>query len=187
MILGALTDHQVNVVIGIAGAAATLGAVIVTAVLARWSDATNRRRDRYSAAVETLVAWCEYPYRVRRRTSDAVEELARLAELGHDLQQRLRCHETWIATESHFAARVFGETLDDISGLVAPATTEAWASPPVTAAAGMNLDGWGPGRSTIVRVERLRSAIECRFGWRRLCGPLHPGVQRRAPSNFARN
>jgi hypothetical protein len=43
----------------------------------------------------------------------------------------------------------------------------------------MNLNGWGPGRETTPHVDRLRSAIACRFGWRRLARPFHFGVQRR--------
>jgi hypothetical protein len=179
MTLATLTDTQVKIIIACLGAAATILAVFITAALSRWSQATNRRRDHYASAVETLEAWSEYPYCVRRRTSDTPEELGRLANLGHDLQQQLRCHETWIATESRFVARAFREALEDITALVGPATKDAWNTGPITRAADMNLNGWGPGRETTPHVDRLRSAIACRFGWRRLARPFHFGVQRR--------
>ena len=58
--------------------AAVLGA-IVTMILTRVNEATNRRRDRYAEAVQTLVAWTEYPYRERRRTDDSPATLTALA------------------------------------------------------------------------------------------------------------
>ena len=150
-------------------------AAIATSILGRWAEATERRREAYAAAVKTLVAWLEYPYRIRRRTSDTPEELARLAGLGHDLQEDLRCHQTWIASESARVAAEYRDALNTISVLVAPACVEAWRTPPVTTAEGMVLGTWGPGPTGMDSVIRVQRAIAERFGYRRLT----PRVRRR--------
>jgi hypothetical protein len=140
---------------------------IATMLVIRAGEATNRRRDRYAEAVQTLVAWIEFPYRVRRRTDDAPETLAALASLGHDLQERLACHEAWIATERPDIARVYAEARATITDAVVPAIKEAWESAPVTTPSEMNLNGWGPGTECKQAIADVQHTIESRFGMRR--------------------
>jgi hypothetical protein len=161
----------VPLLVGLLGLVGVLATVAVSTISGRWAQATNRRRDAYAAAVKTLVGWAEYPYRIRRRTSDDPNELARLVGIGHDLQEQLRCHQTWIATESHRVAGVYREALAAITAQVAPACNDAWASPPITTSADMNLGDWGP-HDTLPSILRLQSAIAGRFGWRRVAGLL---------------
>ena len=122
---------------------------------------------KYADAVRLLVRWAEYPYRVRRRTSDAPEELARLAELGHELQEQLQCHQTWVQAENHHVGTLYAKTMASIKNRIAPATAEAWRSEPVETGDGMVLSGWGPG-SIDDLLGDLNAAIERRFRWRRL-------------------
>jgi len=143
-------------------------AAVATSVLGRWAQATEQRRESYAAAVKALVAWLEYPYRIRRRTSDGPEELARLAGLGHDLQERLRCHQTWIETESGRVAKAYRDALASLGAVVGPACTEAWRTPPVTTSGGMVLGAWGPGTEGMPSVIAVQQAVRQRFGYRRL-------------------
>ena len=140
---------------------------IATMVVTRAAEATNRRRDRYAEAVQTLVAWIEFPYRVRRRTDDDPATLAALADRGHDLQERLACHEAWIATEHPDLAGTYADSRAAIGAIVGPAVTEAWQCPPVLEPADMNLDGWGPGAECRDVIAKLQHEIENRFGIRR--------------------
>lgn len=146
--------------------------IILTAAVTRWSDATARRRDAYAAAVATLVAWIEFPYRIRRRTSDSPDELARLAGLGHDLQERLSCHTTWIGSESQRMGLRYGETLAAISRLTSDANTEAWRSAPATHGSDMVLGDWGPGSGGRELVRAFQRTVAWRFGYRRAVGWL---------------
>jgi hypothetical protein len=167
----------VPLLVGLLGLVSVVITAAVSTIGGRWAQATNRRRDAYAAAVKTLVAWAEFPYRIRRRTSDDPDELARLVGIGHDLQEQLRCHQTWITTESHWVAAIYRQAMAAITAQVAPACNDAWASQPIAASAGMNLGGWGP-HDTLSSILRLQSAIACRFGWRRAAGlfGLHPGI-----------
>jgi hypothetical protein len=143
-------------------------AAIVTLVLTRASDAANRRRDRYATAVATLVAWIELPYRVRRRTGDSPETLTSLADRAHDLQEQLACHEAWISTENSDVAAVYAEARKTIGALVGASLQEAWNSPAITTAAGMNLGEWGPGKACAATVSAVQNAAANRFGLKRL-------------------
>jgi len=154
-----------SVVIPVIVAALT---AIVTLVVTRVSDASNRRRDQYAAAVATLVAWIELPYRVRRRTNDHAETLNGLADRAHDLQERLACHEAWISTENGDVAAIYADARKTIGTLVAAALEEAWNSPAITTPAGMNLGEWGPGKDCVAAVASVQTAITTRFGWNRL-------------------
>lgn len=167
----------VPLLIGLLGLAGVIVTAAVSAISGRWAQATNRRRDAYATAVKTLVAWAEYPYRIRRRTSDDPDELTRLVGIGHDLQEQLRCHQTWITTESRWVAGIYREAMTAITAQVAPACNDAWAAEPITTGAGMNLGGWGP-HDVLPSILRLQSVIACRFGWRRAASllGLHPSI-----------
>ena len=163
----------VAVVAGAVGAAAAM-------FFGRWTDATNRRRETYAAAVQTLFAWAEYPYRIRRRTSDSPEELSSLAERGHDLQEKLRWYESWITTESRWLGSVYSQVVRDVGQHVGPAASEAWGSPAITTAQEMVLGGWGPpGCSQVIGEFQL--AVTWRFGLRRAFGWI-PGTSRPTPA-----
>lgn len=158
-----------SVVVPIVVAAGTaVITALVTMVVTRANAAASLRRDRYAQAVQSLVAWVEFPYRVRRRTDDSPETLSTLASLAHDLQERLACHQAWIGTEHPALARTYERTLAAINEVVGPAVTEAWGTPPVISAAGMNLGPWGPAAATRRPIAELQRAVEGRFGGRRL-------------------
>ena len=148
---------------------------VAAAFLGRWSDATSRRRATYASAVQNLYSWAEFPFRIRRRTSDSPDELSKLADLGHELQERLRWSEAWITTESRWLAIIFSRTLRQLSHAVGPAASEAWRSPPALCAADMVLDGWGPADYGDC-IDRFQRATSWRFGIRRLISRLsvHP-------------
>lgn len=154
----------VAVIAGVLGA--SLGAFF-----GRWSEATDRRRTTYAEAVRTLFSWAEYPYRIRRRTTDSPDELSRLADIGHDLQERLRWHEAWIAAESRWMASTFRAIAAEINADVGPACSAAWNCPPITSGAEMVLGNWGPKDPTPLLCA-LEEAVSWRFGPRRLVGWL---------------
>jgi hypothetical protein len=185
-----LEKVAVPLLVAFIGLTGVLAANTITMIAGRWTQATNRRRDAYAAAIATLVAWAEYPYRIRRRTSDDPAELARLAALGSDLQEQLRCHQTWIITESKWVATIYRQAITQVGTRVSPANRDAWTSPAITTPAAMNLNGWGPG-DLLPIIDWVQSAIACRFGWRRLVGVVgwHPGVQppRRQPKSQAQD
>jgi hypothetical protein len=158
---GANTTLQVLAVIG-----PILG-VLLGAAATRWADTRNKRREHYGEAVRVLVRWSEYPYRIRRRTSNAPEEFARLAELGHELQEQLQCHRTWVQAESQRVGKLYAEAIAAIKERTALATAEAWRAEPVRDGDGMVLNGWGPDSIEDV-LTKLDNAIASRFGWRRL-------------------
>lgn len=137
----------------------------------RLGASADRRRDHYAQAVQTLVAWIEFPYRVRRRTDDSADTLHALADLGHDLQERLACHQAWIAAEKPATARRYAEVRSAVGACVGTATSEAWTRPPVTTSAEMNLNGWGPAQECAPFIISLQHEIEHRFGFRRLTRP----------------
>lgn len=184
-----LTTAQISLLVAGIGLVGVVVTAILGAALGRWAEATNRRRSQYADAIATLVAWAEYPYRIRRRTSDDPAELARLADLGHDLQERLRCHHTWIATEKAAAADAYKSVWSRISARTGPAARDAWACAPIVRAANMNLNGWGPQDST-AELDVLQRVIAARFGLSRLM-PWLPWRrartlrQRSSPTNAA--
>ena len=153
--------------------AAVLGA-IVTMTLTRVNEATNRRRDRYAEAVQTLVAWTEYPYRVRRRADDTPATLTALANHGHDLQERLALHEAWIATEHPALAKTYAATRATLDRLVGPLISEAWDHRPTGKASAMNLRGWGPSDECREAIAEVQREIQNRFGLRRFKLRMNP-------------
>jgi hypothetical protein len=148
----------------------TVVAAILTHALTGLRAGAAARRDRYAQAVKLLVARLEYPYRIRRRTSDDPETLTALAAAGHDLQERLAEMRAWITAESRLLGEVFDHCLNTLDASVKQACQDAWDSPPISAAAEMNLNDFGPGKQqhAITLMER---AIAYRFGARRLLPP----------------
>lgn len=140
---------------------------LITSVLGNLRTAATARREGYAKAVRSLTARAEYPYRVRRRVSDDPEVLAALVERGHDLQEQLAACRTWVASENRALGTMFEAALARIDKTVGPAIKDAWNQPPISTAAGMNLNGWGPGDQW-THVAELERAVTYRFGWRRL-------------------
>jgi hypothetical protein len=170
----------VPIVVAVIGLIGALGAAAVSFAFTRLSDAAARRRDGYAEATRDLLAWAEYPFRIRRRTSDDPAELTRLANKGHELQEALRYRQAWTAAENPWLGQVFAEIRSDLGAIVGPACVEAWNTAPVTAAAGMNLNGWGP-PDVEPHLARFETALRFRFGWRRLPAAFrwHPGANPR--------
>lgn len=147
------------------------GAVVVAALVPRWSEARNHRRDHYANAVQALVAWAEFPYRVARRTSNAPEVLSRLAQRGHDLQEDLACHLAWVAAENRRLGDLYCLVADALREATRPALQAAWEREPATQPVAMNI---GALRTDEIAVRglilRLHRAIRHRFGLRRAVG-----------------
>jgi hypothetical protein len=152
--------------VGVPVAVAILTAT-ATLLINHVGAAADRRRDHYAQAVQTLVAWVEFPYRIRRRTNDSSETIGALADLGHDIQERLACHEAWIGADRPRLAEEYARVRGEVGALVGPAAEEAWTLPPVGAPAGMNLGEWGPGAEAKPLIAELQLAIERRPRLRR--------------------
>lgn len=144
-----------------------LAGQLLTTSVARLREDAGLRRDRYAEAVGLLVARIEYPYRIRRRVDDDATTLAALAELGHDLQERLARTQAWVATESRAVADVFDACVRNLDMPFKAACRQAWEAPPIAAAAQMNLNGFGLGSQQTL-VANLERAAAYRFGARRL-------------------
>lgn len=146
---------------------ASLLAAVLTSVLTGLRGLATARRDNYAAVVESVVAWAEYPYRVRRRTDDEPATMTRLVELGSDLQENVARRRAWVETESPAVGEEIGRVIENVRSRVGPSIAEAWRTPPVTSAAGMNVSPFGPGDLS-QELDRLHGAIKWRFGLRRL-------------------
>lgn len=162
---GSSTNTWVVVTLTLLGSSVMAG--LITSVLGNLRAGAAARREGYANAVRSLIARGEYPYRVRRRVSDDPDMLAALVSRGHDLQEELAACRTWVGSEHQALGDLFDKALADIDATVKQATADAWNQAPITAASGMNLNGWGPGDqwSHLACLER---AIAYRFGWRRL-------------------
>lgn len=145
----------------------TVLATLVTTIVTGLRSSSSARRDGYAAAVEAVVAWFEFPYRVRRRTSDAAESLGALANLGHDVQERLAGRLAWVATENDVVSETFDAVLAGVRSRVGDSVAEAWNTPAVAAAPEMNVSPFGPG-SIQTDLVKLHVAISYRFGLRRM-------------------
>lgn len=157
-----------TILVGVAGA----GAALLVALAGRISEERNRRRDLYAEAVKTLIAWTEYPFQVRRRTSDEPDELRRLVDRGHDLQEGLAYHETWLAADKAFLGDLYGDVVARVKERTHDPIADAWTGPPRDSPTKMNLgDWWTPDFTE--ELDTLRGAIANRFGWRRLLAALH--------------
>lgn len=155
-----------------------LATAVGTQIISRLSDAANRRRDRYSALVRTLVAWIEFPYRVRRRVDDNPTTLAGLAAIGHELQEQLAGDQAWVLAESRHVGKVYLEVRRAINKQVGPAIADAWNLPPVSRPSEMVLGTWGPNAAVTADLNHLEASVGRRFGWRRAGAAV--GVGRKA-------
>jgi len=162
VIVASVVSVSTNVVVaGITALVTAAGTQFVT----RLQASADRRRERYASAVQTLVAWVEFPYRVRRRVDDDPATLAALADLGHDLQERLAGDRAWIESENREVAARYAEVAARVRALVGPAVSEAWQSPPASTPDAMVLGQWGPGMQADGWLEELQRAISWRFRW----------------------
>lgn len=140
---------------------------MITAVITGLRASAELRRQHYSTAVELLAARIEYPYRLRRRTNNNPETLAKLADVGHDVQQRLAQSRAWIAAENAVLGDVFDACLTALDEPFKDACREAWDSEPVTEPSQMNLNGFGMGDQRRI-LASMQCALVYRFGWRRV-------------------
>lgn len=170
-IAAASTNNQLWAVLAIP-ASAIIGS-IATMAFARVNEATDRRRERYAEAVQTLVAWTEFAYRVRRRADNNPGTLSTLANRGHDLQERLAYHQAWIATEHPDLAHAYATTRAIIDHDVGPYVSDAWMNDPILAPSDMNLKGWGPSNASSEAITKLQNEIANRFGFRRIKTESH--------------
>lgn len=143
-----------------------LAGTVLGVLMGQWAAERQRRRDGYAAAVRTLIAWHEYPYRIRRRTDDTAATLQRLAEHGHELQEQLRYHQTWVTSESRGIGALYQAASSKVMAACAEPCRDAWDSPPATTPGAMKLNGWGP-PGLDAQIAALQGAIGNRFGWRR--------------------
>lgn len=170
-IAAASTNNQLWAVLAIP-ASAIIGSV-ATMAFARVNEATDRRRERYAEAVQTLVAWTEFAYRVRRRADNSPGTLSTLANRGHDLQERLAYHQAWIATEHPDLAHAYATTRAIIDHDVGPCVSDAWMNDPILAPSDMNLKGWGPSNASSEAIAKLQNEIANRFGFHRIKTESH--------------
>jgi hypothetical protein len=158
-------DPVVTVLLVLLGSSVIAGTL--THVLTGLRTSAAARRDRYAGAVRLLISRLEYPYRIRRRTSDDPEILSALTASGHELQEGLAEMRAWIAAESRPLSELFDHCLTALDESVQQACKDAWAAPPISAAAQMNLNGFGPGDQQHI-VTRMERSLAYRFGIRRL-------------------
>lgn len=159
---------------------AIVGGGVVSAFLNRLFTNVDRRRDKYAEGVAAATAWCEYPYRIRRRVDDEPATLTALAQLGHDLQERLARSSAWITAEHRKLGEDYSELIAEVKTLTAPLIREAWTSPPSTTSAAMVTDGWGQevGGTVHRKIAAFRKRTTSRFGARQfLPGRWHRGAK----------
>lgn len=158
-----LSDPQVT--------AAIIGGFIVLLtfagghIITQRSATDERRRERYSAAYQDLVAWAELPYRVRRRTGDGPDDLAALASHIHDLQERLACHTAWTASDCPRVGRWYAAALSAVKSRAAPAIAAAWSSPAIAVPTDMMIGDLGADCTTALAL--AAEAVAHPFGLRR--------------------
>lgn len=157
-------DLLVPLIVGLVGG--SVGAVLVAQVFA----SADSRRDNYAEAVAVLLSWSEFPFMIRRRVDDLPATLQHLADHGHEFQERLARSEAWVAAESKAMGAKYTTLISEVKAAIGPLLKEAWESPPIAAAAEMNLNGWGAKASSGVRqqINEFRGQTPLRFGWRRI-------------------
>lgn len=149
---------------------ALVGGSVAAAVVTHIYGAADKRREHYAEAVACLIAWCEYPYVVRRRVDNESATLERLAQRGHDLQERIGLAEAWVAAEDSAMGDTYSELISLVKSSVSPLLADAWAADPISTPAGMVLGGWGKETCGMAReaINAFRRSTRSRFGWRRL-------------------
>lgn len=172
------SSTRANVLLGVLLAMLPIVGALLGAALGRWADARNHRRDQYAEAMRVLVRWAEYPFRIRRRTSDDRAELRSLIELGHELQEQLQCHRTWIEAESRWIGQQYNHAIGVIKMRSRDAITDAWRATPIATGVDLVLNGWGPEPIDDV-LQALNRGIAFRFGMRRAIGWL-PQLRKRS-------
>lgn len=158
---------------------AALGSSVLTAVVSKLVDRSSSHlemvREGYAGATRALVAWGRFPYRIERRINDEPSTLLELTTLGAEIQERLAYAAGWVSSESPVLGTLYADLAAVLrvgSGIHA---REAWASPPRTSAAMMNIQ---PGTDSLDdehpewQIARLFGiALRYRFGWRRYLLP----------------
>jgi len=156
---------------GIVAAIAAILVVVLTAYFNASAEHRKSRAARYAAMVVNLTSWTELPYRVRRRPSNDTAVIAALVDRMHGFHERVVFDSAELAAECPWLGKRYEQALADIKAIALPFLKEAWASPGIGSAAGMNLNGWGPtGLNAIVLG--WRTELRWRFGWRRLVNPV---------------
>jgi len=162
-----VTSAQVAVLAAVPAASAA----VIAAMVPRWSDARQRRRDRYAEAIKALGSWIEFPYRVARRVSDDADVLAELAERGHELQEQLAYHSAWIAADSRPLGDLYTQITTAIKAAAGPAVQSAWTRAPASEPQAMNIGTLGIDEEGVRQLlGRLHRAVRHQFGFRRLVG-----------------
>jgi hypothetical protein len=174
MVLAQVDESSVPLQIGLALIAGGVVGSVVTRALDSLSRAADRRRERYAATAEHLVAWLEVPYRIRRRVDDDPRTLAALAESFHDLQEHLANDQAWVSAESRYTSGAYAKACAETRTVVQSLAGTAWELPPANSPRRMSV-------TDLPRVDRngvdaalaaYRSSIAWRFGWRRAVRPL---------------
>lgn len=131
---------------GLLVGALALGGASLGAWWASRDSAKDRKAQRlhelarqYGEALSTAIAWAETPYRVARRTSDDPATLQMHAMHFHDLQEQIVFYQQWLHVESPNIAGTYDRLVDAIKVRTRPSIQDAWAKPPITEAAQMNL------------------------------------------------
>lgn len=156
---------------GIVAAVAAILVVVLTAYFTASAERRKARAERYAAMVVNLTSWTELPYRVRRRPSNDPAVTSALADRIHALHERVVLDSAELAAECPWLGKRYERALADIKAIALPFLNEAWASPGVGTATGMNLNGWGPTGLNEIVLE-WRGELRWRFGWRRLANPM---------------
>lgn len=160
---GASTPLWVTVLVGLAGAVATMLVTLGGAI----AKDRSRRRETHAAAVKTLIGWHEFAYQVRRRLNDSDAEIARLRDVAHTLQQEISYYEVLLTSENEHLGRAYGEAAAGIKARSSDFIREAWRSLPAGKPEGQVLEDWGPGPPN-GDLRALLDELPMRFGWRRL-------------------
>lgn len=166
-----MKDWPTTVVVPVLVSAGTATIALLTAAISssmrRIAESAERRRRGYEDAVHALIAWTEFPYRIRRRTSDLSSCLDSLSNRGHDIQEELVRHRTWIRSENVILADAFDAVLDAVRPKIHRMCHTAWSSSPVTTGKEMNVGSLGPNGFDTV-INQFLVLVSTRFWFRRI-------------------